>query len=120
MGTRRRSRPRTSSAVRIELLGAALPRAGLGAERPALLLEGEPGRRTAGLRVARPAAVLGAAGLHARRLVLHLREVRRPRRVPEPALLVAAREVEQPVERAGLEVDVRRRVADRAQAIRHG
>ena len=82
------------------------------------------GRRAAGLRIAGAAAlrraVAVAARLHALGLPALLGEVRRPRRVAEAALLVAAREVVELVERSGLEVDVGGRVADRAQAFGHG
>src|SRR3954447_4740010 len=114
LGARNLQRVPLGVALLVELVLVALSRPRLGAEP---MLEADAGRWAARLRIAGASALLGAAGLHARRLVLHLGEVRRPRRVAEPALLVAAREVEQPVQRPGLEVHVRRRVADRAQPL---
>ena len=64
--------------------------------------------------------LLRPRGVHAQRLVVPLREVRRPRRVAEAALGVLRRELEQRLERAGVVVDAGAGVADRAQALGHG
>ena len=62
---------------------------------------------------ARPlAAPLRARRRDARRLALHLAEVRRPRRVAEARRLVARRELEQRLERAGGGVHAGVRIAD--------
>ncbi len=101
----------------------ALAGPGLGAEAALHAAGAHARRRAARLRVAGAAALGGAvavaARLHALGLAALLGEVRRPGGVAEPALLVAAREVEQLVERARVEVDVGRGVADRAQPLRH-
>ena len=121
--TRRpRTRARRGLLLSVELVRVALAGPGLGAE-PALQPAGRHARRRpAGLRIAGPAAVgrpvAVAAGLDALGLAALLGEVRRPRRVAQALLLVAPRELQQLVERAGLLVDVARRVAERAQAVR--
>src|SRR4051812_24770425 len=130
------SRPTSSSPTRglsrrpapalslLELVLVALAGPGLRAE-PALEPAGpHAGWRAAGLRVARATAlgraVAVAARLHALGLPALLGEVRRPWRVPEAFLLVAPRELEQRLQRAGVLVDVRRRVAMRRHPRRHG
>ena len=80
-----------------------------------------------------PASVSGSAPLHRRFWSLRalegctrlgsprcLREVGRPGGVAEAALLVAARQIEKLVERAGVLVDVRRRVALLPQPVWNG
>ena len=62
--------------------------------------------------------LLRLRGLHPLRLALLLGEVRRPRRVAQAPLLVAAGQVEELVERAGVLVDVGRRVAELRDAVR--
>src|SRR5258708_825887 len=67
-----------------------------------------------------PAPAARAARLHALGLACLLGEVRRPRRVAQTLLLVAAREVEQGIERMVDVVDGRADVADLAQARGNG
>src|SRR5919108_276702 len=109
--------------VLVVLVLVALPGAGLRAEA-ALQASGNAGRRAAGLRVARSAAMGGPVAVAARPdalgLAARLREVGRPRGVAEALLLVAPGELEQLVEGAGLVVDVGRGIADCAQAVGHG
>ena len=99
-------RSTSASSLVVELVLVALAGPGLGAEAALEAAGAHAGRRAARLRVAGAAAlgraVAVAARLDALGLALLLREVRRPRRVAEAALLVAAREVVQLVERAGL------------------
>ena len=87
----------------------------LGAEAT---LQAHPGRRATRLRIPGAPAVGGpvavAARLHALGLAPLLREMRRPRRVAEALLLVAAGELEQGVERTRPLVDVGRRIAELA------
>ena len=103
--------------VLLELLLVALARPGLGAEDPRCCCRLKPGGGPPGCgSPARPRCVASRLGWTRLGSSLPLREVRRPRRVAEPALLVAAREVEQRVQRAGRVVDVGRRIADRRAA----
>src|SRR5687767_6887121 len=117
---RRHAARRLASVV--ELVYVALARAGLGAEAALHPAQVHAGRRAARLRVAGAAALRGAVAVAARLdalgLALLLGEVRRPRRVAEAPLLVAARELQQLVERARVGVDVRRGIA-LAQPLRH-
>src|SRR3954453_9520016 len=101
----------------VELLLVALPGPGLRAEAALEAAGRDPRRRAAGLGIAGAAAVRGviavAAGVRALGLPLLLGEVRRPRRVADPLLLVAAGELEELIERAGPLVDVGGGVAQR-------
>ena len=65
------------------------------------------------------AALLRARRRDARRLPIHLAEVRRPGRIAETRRLVARRELEQPLERPGRLVHRCVRIADGREALRH-
>src|SRR6185295_8750238 len=121
-GFRSGSRARCAIVVlaALELLLVSLTGPRLRAEAALQAAGRHAGRRAARLRVAGAAAVgravAVAARLNALGLALLLGEVRRPRRVADALLLVAAGELEQRIERAGVLVDVGGRVAERAHA----
>src|SRR5215211_1733361 len=102
--------PVSSSSGFIELVLVALAGARLGAEAALQPARADAWRRAAGLRVAGAAAVGRSLAVAAA-----ASEVRRPWCDAQALLLVAPREVVQRVERAGVRLDVRRRVAPLGQ-----